>query len=76
MSFLDYNPQELSPQYLEDLATGYRFSEVLFTAVEMEIFTFLEPNGMNGVQLGEALAVLDLNLESDPCGALKEIFTA
>lgn len=57
MSFLDYNPQELNPQYLEDLATGYWFSEVLFTAVEMEIFTFLEPCGMNVVELGQALDV-------------------
>jgi predicted metal-binding protein/predicted O-methyltransferase YrrM len=57
MSFLDYNPQDMNPQYLEDLATGYWFSEVLFTAVEMEIFTFLEPNGMNAVELGEALDV-------------------
>lgn len=30
---------------MEDLASGYWFSEALFTAVEMEIFTLLEPAG-------------------------------
>lgn len=41
----NHDPQASGPQYLEDLATGYWFSEVLFTAVEMEIFTFLDPAG-------------------------------
>jgi len=40
-----HDPQDVGPQYLEDLATGYWFSEVLFTAVELKIFTFLEPEG-------------------------------
>lgn len=45
LPFLHYDPQDAGPQYLEDLATGYWFSEALFTAVEMEVFTFLEPKG-------------------------------
>ena len=40
-----HDPQDLNPQYLEDLATGYWQSEVLFTAVEKDLFTRLEPNG-------------------------------
>ncbi|MFZ5648903.1 MAG: DUF2284 domain-containing protein [Bacillota bacterium] len=45
--YLNRDPQDKSPQYLEDLATGYWFSEILFTAVEMDIFTLLEPAGKN-----------------------------
>lgn len=45
LPYLSHDPQELSAQYLEDLATGYWFSEALFTAVEMEIFSQLEPEG-------------------------------
>lgn len=40
-----HDPQNAGPQYLENLATGYWFSEVLFAAVELEIFTCLEPKG-------------------------------
>lgn len=40
-----YDPQKAGPQYLEDLATAYWWSETLFNAVEMDIFTFLEPQG-------------------------------
>lgn len=40
-----YDPQDSGPQFLENLATGYWFSETLFTAVEMDVFTFLEPDG-------------------------------
>ncbi len=47
LPLLHYDPQNAGPQYLEDLATGYWFSEALFTAVEMELFTFLEPKGRN-----------------------------
>ena len=45
----------IGPQYLEDLATGYWFSEVLFTAVELEVFTLLESEGMTTVELAGAL---------------------
>ena len=40
-----HDPQEMNPQYLEDLATGYWHSEVLFTAVERGLFNLLEPDG-------------------------------
>ena len=46
---------DIGPQYLEDLATGYWFSEALFAAVELEIFTLLEPGGMTTAQLAGAL---------------------
>ena len=40
-----HDKQNCSPQYLEDLATAYWFSEALFTAIELDIFTILEPEG-------------------------------
>ena len=46
-----HNPQDTGPQYLEDLATGYWFSEVLFTAVELEIFTLLHPEAKTAEDL-------------------------
>jgi len=48
---------DLGPQYLEDLATGYWFSEALFTAVELEVFTLLETEGM---MTEEIAGVLDM----------------
>ncbi|ODA42261.1 DUF2284 domain-containing protein [Desulfosporosinus sp. BG] len=42
-------------QYLEDLATGYWFSEVLFTAVELEVFNLLEPKGLTTAELASVL---------------------
>ncbi|HAM50117.1 MAG TPA: metal-binding protein [Nitrospiraceae bacterium] len=45
LSFLHHDIQETGPQYLEDLATAYWFSEVLFTSVEMEIFSLIEEKG-------------------------------
>ncbi|HXX58513.1 MAG TPA: DUF2284 domain-containing protein [Thermodesulfovibrionales bacterium] len=45
---LNPDPQDRGPQYLEDLATGYWFSEVLFTAVETRVFTRLD-SGSNGL---------------------------
>ncbi|APV43801.1 putative metal-binding protein [Dehalogenimonas formicexedens] len=49
------DPQDLSPQYLEDLATGYWQSEVLFTAVEKGVFSLLEPDGKVVVELAAEL---------------------
>jgi len=46
---------DIGPQYLEDLATGYWFSEALFTAVELKVFTLLEPEGMKADEIAEAL---------------------
>ena len=39
------DPQDVGPQYLEDLATGYWYSEVLFAAVEADIFSLLDAGG-------------------------------
>lgn len=52
---LKHDPQEMNPQYLEDLATGYWYSEVLFTAVEQGLFTLLEPSGKPVDELAEEL---------------------
>ena len=48
---------DTGPQYLEDLATGYWFSEALFAAVELEVFTLLELKGMTTAELADALAM-------------------
>ncbi|HWQ43220.1 MAG TPA: DUF2284 domain-containing protein [Desulfosporosinus sp.] len=49
--------QNSGPQYLEELATGYWFSEVLFTAVELNVFTLLDLEGRTVVEIAEALDV-------------------
>jgi len=53
--FLNYDPQASGPQYLEELATGYWFSQVLFTAVESGVFTLLAAGGKTA---GEIAGVL------------------
>jgi len=63
LSFLNHDPQDTGPQYLEDLATGYWFSEVLFAAVEMEIFTLLEPNGKTVDEVSKVLDFRHQGLE-------------
>lgn len=45
------------PQYLEDLATGYWFSEALFTAVELKIFTLIEQKGQSCDEISELLDI-------------------
>lgn len=55
------DPQNDGPQFLENLATGYWFSEALFTAVEMDIFTHIEPKGGTAEEIA-------LVLEVDSCG--------
>lgn len=45
------------PQYLEDLATAYWFSEILFTAVELEVFTLIEGGDMSFEQISLALHI-------------------
>lgn len=50
-----HDPQDMNPQYLEDLATGYWYSEVLFTAVEQGLFTRLEPGGKLMAELAKEL---------------------
>lgn len=61
LAYVQFDPQKQGAQYLEDLATGYWFSEVLFTAVEMDLFTLLDPQGMS---LGELSLALQVNAGS------------
>lgn len=60
LPYRNHDFQQDGPQYLEDIATGYWFSEVLFTAVEMEIFTLL---GDEGETIGQLARKLKLNTE-------------
>jgi predicted metal-binding protein/ubiquinone/menaquinone biosynthesis C-methylase UbiE len=55
LPYLEPDLQESGAQYLEDLATGYWFSEVLFTAVELDIFSILAPAGATGAQMARLL---------------------
>jgi predicted metal-binding protein/2-polyprenyl-3-methyl-5-hydroxy-6-metoxy-1,4-benzoquinol methylase len=59
LPYQSYDAQASGPQYLEDLATAYWFSEILFTAVEMDIFSVI---GMEGVTARELSAALDIDL--------------
>jgi predicted metal-binding protein/precorrin-6B methylase 2 len=49
--------QHSGPQYLEDLATGYWFSEALFTAVELNVFSLLDLEGGTVAEIAGALEV-------------------
>lgn len=49
------DPQDCSPQCLEDLATAYWYSEVLFAAVEMDLFSLLEQSGKTAAEIADAL---------------------
>jgi len=51
----DAQDKDTGPQYLEDLATGYWFSEVLFTAVEMNLFSLVGTEGATIEELSRAL---------------------
>ncbi|ATW23833.1 DUF2284 domain-containing protein [Candidatus Formimonas warabiya] len=57
---LNPDPQGINPQYLENLATAYWFSQVLFTAVERDLFSRLAPEGK---KLEELADLLHLNRE-------------
>ncbi len=50
-----FDPQSGGPQYLEDLATGYWFSEVLFTAVSVGVFDLLAGGGLAAEELAQRL---------------------
>lgn len=63
MPFLNYDPQQSGPQYLEDLATGYWFSEALFTAVELGLFPLLEPEGKRRDEIAASLDCHPQSLE-------------
>lgn len=49
------DPQDSSPQYLEDLATGYWYSEMLFASIELGIFTLIGEDGKLPDELAESL---------------------
>lgn len=55
--------RENGPQYLEDLATGYWYSEALFTAVELGIFTLLEHGGKTPEEISRGLDLKQEGLE-------------
>jgi SAM-dependent methyltransferase len=50
-----FDPRAGGPQYLEDLATGYWFSEVLFTAVSAGVFNLMNGGGMTANELAKRL---------------------
>ncbi|EEG76052.1 class I SAM-dependent methyltransferase [Dethiobacter alkaliphilus] len=53
--FTQCDTEKNGAQYLEDLATGYWYSEALFAAVEMDIFSLLEEKGMSIDELSRRL---------------------
>lgn len=55
LPYQSYDAQDTGPQYLEDLATGYWFSEVLFTAVETDLFSLVGEKGTTVEELSGAL---------------------
>lgn len=52
---LRYEPQDLSPAYLDNLACAYWLSEVVFCGVELDLFSLLEPEGKSLEELAQAL---------------------
>jgi predicted metal-binding protein/2-polyprenyl-3-methyl-5-hydroxy-6-metoxy-1,4-benzoquinol methylase len=63
MPFQSNDPQTNGPQYLEDLATGYWYSEALFTAVDLGIFTLLEPEGKKLAEIAGKLGLEQAGLQ-------------
>lgn len=55
LPFPRHDPRDSGAQYLEDLATGYWFSEALFAAVELEIFSRLDPAGSTAASMAQVL---------------------
>jgi SAM-dependent methyltransferase len=53
--YLDFDAQLHGPQYLEDLATVYWFSEVLFTAVAAGVFDLLAGGGITAAEIAKHL---------------------
>ena len=53
--YFQFDPQSCGPQYLEDLATGYWFSEALFTAVAAGVFDLLAGGGLAADELAQRL---------------------
>ena len=49
--------QECSPYYLEELASSYRYSEAILAAVELQVFSCLEPEGKTAEELADELGM-------------------
>ncbi len=54
MAFLKSDPARWGFQYLEDMATGYWYSQVLFSAVELDLFGWLETGCATSADLAAA----------------------
>lgn len=54
LGFMTADPAGDGHQYLEDLACAYWFSEALFTALELQLFARLDPDGRTLASLAEA----------------------
>jgi len=54
-AFKDNDPAHTGFQFLEDLSTAYWYSQVLFTALELELFKFMEKGLCSADDLAEAL---------------------
>ncbi len=55
--FAGHDPQDAGSQQIEDLATAYWFSEALFTAVELGVFSLLDPEGLSLAEMSRKLRV-------------------
>jgi predicted metal-binding protein len=55
LPFIDHDTGGGNPQYLEDLATAYWYSEVLFAAMELDIFSLLSSGGMAAKEIASTL---------------------
>lgn len=62
LPFQHHDPQGNGVKYLEDLALVSWYSEILCTAIELEIFSLLEPNGKTATEI---ITILDI----EPVGA-------
>ena len=59
----EHDPQDAGFQHIEDLATAYWYSETLFTAVELGVFSLLDPQGMSMENLSRRLRIKKEALE-------------
>lgn len=55
-AFLNSDPARWGFQYLEDIATGYWYAQVLFSAVELDLFAHIEMGCRAPVDLADAAA--------------------
>lgn len=60
--FLNADPATDGFQYIEDLATAYWFSEVLFTAIDLNLFLHLDQGTSTVTSLAEATSCRELEL--------------